>query len=152
MSSKLGIPANGGQSLVFQMGECVCALVNGDPKVVTPIYTWNFKTQSFEVQLRDSLGNLIDPAATVEETCFDDCTNCPTTLVPAMDLTKEGNLDGGWAVGETITYTLTVTNSGQTQLDNVRITDAMLGLTDEPCNPSTLQPGDQVLHTGWGRD
>jgi uncharacterized repeat protein (TIGR01451 family) len=52
-------------------------------------------------------------------------------------------------VGQTLTYTLTATNDGTTTLTGVTIVDATLGgLTCQPNQPATLQPGGTLTCTG----
>ncbi|MDP2234788.1 MAG: hypothetical protein Q8K89_14205, partial [Actinomycetota bacterium] len=65
----------------------------------------------------DVLGNAVGPVA-------DDAS--VSTIDPALTVTKTGP-DFAY-VGEEITYTITVTNTGDHALTNVRITDAMLGV------------------------
>ena len=57
---------------------------------------------------------------------------------PALAIEKTG--DGGpISVGETVNYTITVSNTGNLTLHNVTLTDPMLGLTQDL---GTLPPGD----------
>src|SRR5699024_9448459 len=49
--------------------------------------------------------------------------------------------------GETITYTLTVKNTGNITLNHVTVNDEMLG-GDLKVMPSTLKPGEQGIVTG----
>ncbi|MFD0865649.1 beta strand repeat-containing protein, partial [Tessaracoccus lubricantis] len=60
--------------------------------------------------------------------------------VPEITLVKSASPATYDAVGDEITYTLTATNTGQSTLTHVTITDAMLGLADAPC-ATTLAPG-----------
>ncbi|MDN3205969.1 DUF7507 domain-containing protein, partial [Algoriphagus sediminis] len=57
---------------------------------------------------------------------------------PGIDLTKTADLNIYDAVGEVITYTLTVTNSGNLTIDNVVVTDPLTGLSDDI---GTMIPG-----------
>ena len=69
---------------------------------------------------------------------------------PAAELVKDGALvdedgDGLADAGETVEFTFTVTNTGTTTLEDVRVDDPMLaaagvGIT---CSPTTLLPGEE---------
>ena len=77
---------------------------------------------------------------------------------PAIDIEKEVSLDGisyvdadtqevalEGMVGDDAFYRLIVTNTGDEPLDNVRITDATLALTDVLVPGGVLQPGEQRI-------
>ena len=73
----------------------------------------------------------------------------PPPSAPAIHLEKtaaDADGDGIGRVGEVLTYTMTVTNTGNTVLNNVTVTDTRLGLTNAPCvgtlavNASTTCP------------
>lgn len=67
----------------------------------------------------------------------------PTCLVPSISIVKNG--PGSANVGDTITYTYTVTNTGGLILNNVQAEDNILGnitLTD-----NTLDPGESTVGT-----
>lgn len=60
----------------------------------------------------------------------------PPPAAPAIHLDKrvtDAGADGTGSLGEQLTYTMTVTNTGNTVLDKVTITDAKLGLVAAPC-------------------
>ena len=60
-----------------------------------------------------------------------DATETPVTQTPAIALVKSGVYNGNAtkaAVGDTVTYTFTLTNTGNTTLNNVVVTDPMPGL------------------------
>jgi uncharacterized repeat protein (TIGR01451 family) len=69
-------------------------------------------------------------------------TATPTpTLIPAVALVKTANVSGTGTVGNVITYTFTVTNTGNTTLTNVAVTDPMVGLTITGSPIASLAPG-----------
>ena len=73
----------------------------------------------------------------------DDPTTTDLTQTPEITLEKSFSFTtgNGSAVGDVLTYSLVVTNTGNVTIDNVSITDAKLGLTNEVVTPSTLAPG-----------
>ena len=73
----------------------------------------------------------------------DDPTTTDLTQTPEITLEKSFSFTtgNGSAVGDVLTYSLVVTNTGNVTIDNVSITDAKLGLTNEIVTPSTLAPG-----------
>ncbi|MDY8137907.1 gliding motility-associated C-terminal domain-containing protein, partial [Aquimarina sp. 2201CG5-10] len=74
-----------------------------------------------------------------------DPTNDPTdttlTQNPELTLTKTSSVGGTGAVGDIITYTFSVENTGNVTIDNVTIDDTLTGSVNLPVTPSTLAPG-----------
>ncbi|MFE7189692.1 LPXTG cell wall anchor domain-containing protein [Kitasatospora sp. NPDC057541] len=72
-----------------------------------------------------------------------------TTGATALTITKKANPSGLLHVGETITYTYTVTNTGTAALKNLTVTDDRVGTIT--CDRITLKPGEsttcQALYT-----
>lgn len=80
-----------------------------------------------------------------------DCTLTNTAIVPAISLVKHAatpvdvNGNGLTDAGDTIAYTFTVTNSGNTILDGVGVTDAKVGAVT--CPQATLAAGAEETCT-----
>ena len=75
-----------------------------------------------------------------------DTTTRVATPKPGLSLLKEASLgdtngNGLADLGETLSYTFTVTNTGNTVLNQVTVSDKMLGMADRSCVP-TLAPGE----------
>ena len=54
----------------------------------------------------------------------------PAVQVPALAVDKTASVTGFSAAGQTITYSYTITNTGNVTLTNVTVTDPMAGLSD----------------------
>lgn len=73
---------------------------------------------------------------------------------PSLDLVKTANASGvssPAAVGDSVSYTVTVTNTGNVTLLGVTVTDTLLGAglaLAWPGTPGTLAPGESVVGTG----
>jgi hypothetical protein len=72
-----------------------------------------------------------------------------TTTTPVLVITKSGELDGTFAVGETISYSFIATNNGNVDLTNVEISDVLLpgpgALSCTPMQPATLLAIDAAI-------
>jgi hypothetical protein len=75
---------------------------------------------------------------------------------PSISLEKNGTLNddvvapaGVADIGDTITYTFTVINTGNVTLSNITITDAIVGVTILG-GPITLAPGEEDTSTFTG--
>ncbi len=81
-------------------------------------------------------GTVISNTATVTDPktgdTNDSSTDSTTVGIPAMTVTKSGSVPGGTAnvAGETITYTITVANTGNLTLTGVSVSDPLLANAD----------------------
>jgi gliding motility-associated-like protein/uncharacterized repeat protein (TIGR01451 family) len=81
-------------------------------------------------------------------------TNCDTTtatvfvMVPEIALVKTASVGGTGAVGDLITYTFNVTNTGNVSLSSVVVNDARTGSVNLATSPAILAPGDTGTATG----
>ncbi|WP_293696846.1 CshA/CshB family fibrillar adhesin-related protein [uncultured Agrococcus sp.] len=75
----------------------------------------------------------------------------PLEAQPGIQLDKTGELDAAAAVGETVTYSFVVTNTGNVTLTAVSIVDELEGLSDLdydwPGEAGTLAPGESATAT-----
>ena len=60
---------------------------------------------------------------------------------PQMTLVKTASIGGIGTVGDIITYTFTVTNIGNTLINNISISDPLISSNNIVINPSSLAPG-----------
>ena len=74
----------------------------------------------------------------------------PLNASAAIQIVKTGTLDVGAdgvpSVGDTVNYTLTVTNTGSKVINSVTITDAKLGLNAFALNGGALNVGESRIH------
>ncbi|HWT15317.1 MAG TPA: DUF11 domain-containing protein [Patescibacteria group bacterium] len=95
-----------------------------------------------------------DPTCPADARCSD--TEGPTPVnAPVLTTTKTGVLDNTVVApndqsnpGDTIAYTITVTNSGNGPATNVVVTDPLVALTCTPISGSTLAAGATMTCTG----
>ncbi|MFC3879252.1 gliding motility-associated C-terminal domain-containing protein, partial [Algoriphagus namhaensis] len=91
-----------------------------------------------ETEVEDLSGDTVD---TDNETLVELCQ------IPSIDIVKEANVSSVDAAGEVVTYTLTVTNTGNLILNSVRVTDP---LTEYDNLLGQLVPGQVVsLETSY---
>ena len=104
----------------------------------------------YTVKASDVVGNNVHNVATARGTppAGDDVTDTdphdvaivPENLIPAISVTKDGPASA--MIGDTITYTFLVRNTGKTTLTNVHITDPLIGGGQIAVTPSTLGPDE----------
>jgi hypothetical protein len=59
-----------------------------------------------------------------------------TITTPVLNITKSGELSNTFEVGQTISYSITVTNDGNVDLNNVEVTDTLIAAGDLNCTPA----------------
>ena len=97
-------------------------------------------TNSATATAKDPQGNdVTDVSGTTIMT--DDSTETPVTQNPKIALVKTAVVGGNGNVGDTVTYTFAVTNTGNTTLTNVVVTDPMVGLNITGSPIASLAPG-----------
>ncbi|MEU8543760.1 hypothetical protein AB0C52_27855 [Streptomyces sp. NPDC048717] len=83
------------------------------------------------------LHNAVTPGAEGACTSAAACTtDVPVTIQPALSLTKRADSAGPFQVGDTVTYTYTVTNTGNTTLNGITVTDDRV--SPVTCDTTTL--------------
>ncbi|MBB1088523.1 DUF11 domain-containing protein [Lysobacter sp. SG-8] len=89
-------------------------------------------------------GGTIPPIPATDQTPID-------PPLPDIEIDKTANPTSVDSVGDVVTYTFEVTNTGNVTLSDVTITDTMFGLSDLDCAPDTLPtvlaPGQSVTCT-----
>ncbi|MBN8728706.1 MAG: DUF11 domain-containing protein, partial [Xanthomonadales bacterium] len=116
------------------------------PATLAPLATMTC-TGSHVVTLADVNAGRVDNTASTSGTdpannpvSATDGTSTPIAQNPALTLTKSVTSAGPYALGDTITYSFSVQNSGDTTLTGVAVNDPLLGGTIA-CTPATLAPG-----------
>jgi uncharacterized repeat protein (TIGR01451 family) len=84
--------------------------------------------------------DITDISGTTEEN--DDNTVTVLAQMPTIALVKTASVGGTGTLGDIITYSFTVENTGNTTLTNVVVTDPMEGLTITGSPIASLEPGD----------
>jgi gliding motility-associated-like protein/uncharacterized repeat protein (TIGR01451 family) len=124
------------------------------PSILTPNATGT-ATANYTIQQADVDAGKVTNSATVigttptnstvtdtSGTTITNDTPTETTLTPSpsIALVKVGAVGGNGTVGDLITYTFTVTNTGNTALTNIIISDPLTGSVNLAVTPSTLAP------------
>lgn len=115
--------------------KVIGSLNPGVSKTVTTYYT---------VTENDILNGIITNEAFAQGTGADGkvttsnnatCTDYAEQKAPSIEVTKTSDLGQGQkaALGQKITYTITVKNTGNLTVKNIAVTDALTGNTDENC-------------------
>jgi uncharacterized repeat protein (TIGR01451 family) len=95
----------------------------------------------------DPLENVVTAAAVgVEsEEAVESVANCLTDIIPDAGILVEKSCPSEAGVGDTVTYTITVTNTGDDALEDITVSDTVLGdLSDSFAD--TLDPGEFESH------
>ncbi|WP_422107739.1 DUF7507 domain-containing protein [Winogradskyella sp.] len=94
----------------------------------------------------DDITDTSDDGDDLDGNTVDDPTVVVIPQNPAMELTKTALITtdvgpAGASLGDEITYTFTVENTGDVTISNITIDDALTGSVDLAISPSTLAPG-----------
>ncbi len=117
---------------------CVANLAVGETKTCP--------TKTYVVTAADIAAGKVDNLATAKGTppsgtpvTGTGTSTIPAPATPAIKVVKsvsDASGDGVAQLGEVLTYTFTVSNTGNVPLNNVKVTDAKLGLSNADCAPS----------------
>ncbi|WP_143571037.1 DUF11 domain-containing protein [Tessaracoccus sp. ZS01] len=136
------VTANDAGTAVTAVGTTATATVSGTTATFT--YTRNLApdTQGDECAVYDNTATITQTQQTSETEA--------TVCVPDITLTKTASPTTYDSVGDVITYTFLATNTGQSVLTNVTISDPLPGLSAlvcVPAQPTTLDPGESMQCT-----
>ncbi len=76
-----------------------------------------------------------------------DQVTVPVVQTPKIDIVKTADEPTFSQLGETITYTFTIKNTGNVTLSNLNLTDAKLGMSATSVPTTTLAPGATTTYT-----
>ncbi len=142
-------------------GVAITTAANGSDPVPTVVDTSDTGTEP-DLNGLDNPVAISDPASTEtpqgDGSVDADPTNDPTvlslpTLTPMLEVVKslnrveDTNNNGFTDDGDTVFYDFVVTNTGNTALDDITITDTKIGLAAVAVSPDALLPGDQATLT-----
>jgi uncharacterized repeat protein (TIGR01451 family) len=96
----------------------------------------------------DPMGDPVTDDSDDNSNLEDDPTVTTLNQNPAIALIKTSSVSGTGAIGDVITYTFTVENTGNVALSNVSVTDPLMGLSAiTPASVATMAPGAIELFT-----
>jgi uncharacterized repeat protein (TIGR01451 family) len=136
-----------GPGLIITGNPIATLLAGASSSVITGTYTITQDdidagviTNSALATAQDPNGDdVIDTSGTAIDN--DDPTETTLTQTPSIALVKIGSVSAPVSPGDLITYTFTVENTGDTTLENVIITDPLVGLTISGNPIATLPVG-----------
>ena len=115
------------------------------------------QTSATNPQLRDLSDNGVDTDANSNGQSNEAGENDPTPVLPlvtpSIALVKTANVSGLTTPplsGQTVVFSFAVTNTGNVTLNNITITDALVGLTNAPSGIASLAPGATATATLTG--
>ncbi len=156
---------NGTSSVIATLTDGLTGIINGDcpvgPQTLAPNASINCQMTYSITQDDIEAGTLTNSAQLAIEApeggCFEPFNLTDEVVLtinqdPKIEIIKEGefqdeNGDGFAQVGETISYTLDVTNTGNVTLTNVDVTDPVITV-DCGAFDGILDPGESVQCTG----
>ncbi|MGH2548382.1 MAG: DUF7507 domain-containing protein, partial [Thermomicrobiales bacterium] len=112
-------------------------------------------TATYVVSASDIARGFVHNSATITSTPPESCAQCPPTTDtdehdvpssghPGVVVDKEAEVNGKVTLGQTITYSFEVFNTGDVNLRDIVVTDAMAGLSAVNCPGTSLLVGGSM--------
>ena len=129
--------------------------LNAAPFDLAPGESKNDITYTYTVTQADVDAGKIDNTATAtgkdpkndDVTASDDAEVTAVAAAPAITVEKTANPTSGVIVGDTVTYTVVVTNSGNVTVSNISMSDTLVELSVEPFDLAPGQSKDNITYT-----
>ncbi len=129
-----------------KVGTVTCppgALAPGASKTCTATYT--LTQADVDAGVVNNTATATGTPPTGQPVTAGDTTATPLVRTPRVALEKNADTTGPVQAGDQITYTFTVTNTGNVTLTNLTVVDPMVGTVT--CAATTLAPGEQTTCT-----
>ena len=129
--------------------------LNAAPFDLAPGESKNDITYTYKVTQADVDAGKIDNTATAtgkdpkndDVTASDDAEVTTVAAAPAITVVKTADPTSGVIVGDTVTYTVVVTNSGNVTVSNISMSDTLVELSVEPFDLAPGQSKEDIIYT-----